>query len=192
MWLRCSFFLRFDNTCWRKICAIHFSLTSHLTTVRLVSISDPNALSKKITMQTKRKMIKYIRIAIILIIVLCFIVVDGFEEKKRCSRDFDCASYEHCSNGKCKNACVKHPCAENAICKVRPINSIVFELCFLCYFEVIPAFVSLFVWNLKAKFHVPLCSCAKGFVGNPFLECVSMDVMRLLAKPKQNRTFRHK
>lgn len=50
--------------------------------------------------------------------VLCFMMVDGLEEEKCCSKDSDCARNEQCLNQKCKDACIRHPCAENAICKV--------------------------------------------------------------------------
>lgn len=64
-------------------------------------------------------MLKHFRIAIVFISVLSFSrFCDGFEEKKSCSKDSDCAHNEQCSNQKCKDACTKHPCAENAICKV--------------------------------------------------------------------------
>lgn len=44
----------------------------------------------------------------------------------------------------------------------------------------------------KAKFHVALCHCKSGYMGSPFLECVPVDVMRQLAKQKQNRPpFQH-
>lgn len=69
--------------------------------------------------KTTKTMIAYFKIAIIFSSVLCFIIVDGREEKKCCTRDSECATYEKCSNQKCRDACIKHPCAENAICKVR-------------------------------------------------------------------------
>lgn len=64
-------------------------------------------------------MLTYFKIAIVFVFVLCLIMVDGLEEKEKCcTKDSDCASNEQCSNQKCKDACIRHPCAENAICKV--------------------------------------------------------------------------
>ena len=62
--------------------------------------------------------IRFIEIAIIFVMVLCFNMVNGLEEVKCCSKDSDCSGNEQCSNQNCKDACTRHPCAENAICKV--------------------------------------------------------------------------
>lgn len=138
-------------------------------------------------------MITHFRIAIVLLSVLCVtMTVVGLEEKKCCAKDFDCASNEQCSNQKCKDACIRHPCAENAICKVSKSNAVLVFAVYFCRVSFKTDCDLRFLFDSKAKFHVPLCSCARGFVGNPFLDCVPMDVMRRLAKPKQNRPFRHK
>lgn len=44
-------------------------------------------------------------------------MVDG-SVKLSCLKDSDCESSEQCSEKECKNACLKHPCAVNAVCKV--------------------------------------------------------------------------
>lgn len=60
-------------------------------------------------------MTKYV--AIISVILFGIAVVSG-AVKKSCQKDSDCDDDKLCSVDKCKNACLKHPCATNAVCKV--------------------------------------------------------------------------
>lgn len=66
-------------------------------------------------------MVKRAQISIICIGLLFLISVSGAVLKssmKTCVKNSDCADEQQCVIDKCRDACFKHPCASNAVCKV--------------------------------------------------------------------------
>ena len=86
--------------------------------------------------------------------------------RAECLDNIECRGDLSCRNNHCVNPCIG-ACASNAICEVN--NHIIFDLNIISYF----------CYNYQPQNHVAVCSCPRGFDGDPFHLCRPINLGKI-------------